>query len=255
MSTKHYKFLVVSILMMVILSHFGCKSELTGSEDANPYIQYLRMEIDPRTELNFVLLLPEIFDPSQSYPALLALPPGEQTMDQVEWGIDLYYKRQSIQRNWIVVSPAAVNGISYFAGSEVYIPMLLELVETEFNIEEDKWHIAGVSNGGVSAFHIAVLYPELFQSVTVFPGVPLEEDKPQLDNLVDMPITMYVGAFDDLDLIEEMESTVQSLQDLGASVHYQKWANDGHVISSISSEHLFDLFDGYRFQDSTQAAF
>lgn len=243
---RNYKPIIFFFLMILTFFMISCELEITGNEEANPYLEYHSIEIDPLTILNFAVILPEQYDPAQSYPVLLALPPGEQAMSQVNWAIDIYYISQSIQRNWIVVSPAAVGGIKYFEGSEIYIPRLLEWVEERYSVEGEKYHIAGISNGGVSAFHIGIMYPEEFQSLTVFPGGPLEEDERYLNHLVEMPITMYVGALDDQEIITLMDSTASTLEDLGAEVNYQKWANDGHVITHLTPEHLFDVFDNYR---------
>jgi hypothetical protein len=238
--------LLMTIIIIALFIIFGCEKELMSPEEANPFLNYFAMEIDPRTNLDYAVIFPETFNSDSGYPALLAFPPGEQTISQVQWGIDLYYIRQSIQRNWLVISPAAPGGIKFFEGSENYIPDLMEEIENRFNIEGGKYHLSGVSNGGVSAFRVAVQNYQKIQSLTVFPGVPLEQDKPFLDRLVDIPITMYVGALDDNDLIAEIDSTAKTLQELGVEVNFRQWANDGHVILSLTPDHLFDIFDGYR---------
>lgn len=254
MSIKFYLYIVILFLIIAVI-FAGCGSDVVSSEEFSPYFSYVVYEVDPFTKMSFVLTLPECYDPEDSYPALLAFPPGDQSINEVEWAVYKYYIRQSIQRNWIVVSPAAVNGIKYFEGSEAYIQGLLDELQQDFNIEGNKFHLAGISNGGVSAFRVGILHPERFQSITVFPGVPLEPDFAQLNRISNLPITMYVGAFDDSELISYMDSTVTRLENLGADVNYRKWANDGHVINSLTPDHLFDLLDGYRAADTTTAMY
>jgi len=41
----------------------------------------------------------------------------------------------------------------------------------DFKVDGGKFHIAGMSNGSLSAFLIASLYPRYFQSLTGFPGL------------------------------------------------------------------------------------
>ena len=73
-----------------------------------------------------------------------------------------------------------------------------------------------------------------------------ESDKPYLDNMVGMPITLYVGENDAVEWVSETEQTAQILDSLGATVTYKIWVNDGHVITSLKPQFLFDLFDTYR---------
>ena len=249
-----YKVFQIFKLLLLIFSiqFIGCEVEITGNEEANPFLKYHTFEIDPLTTINYALILPESYKSDESYPALLALPPGEQGMAQVNMAINKYYIRQSIQRNWIVISPAAPGGIKYFNGSEIYIPMLCDALEEVFNIEGGRFHIAGISNGGVSAFRIGVIYSERIQSLTVFPGTPLSQDTSLLNNIADIPITMYWGAQEDPELITEMERTIQTLERLGADVNYREWENEGHIIDSLTPEDLFDLLDGYRGLDKTR---
>ena len=49
-------------------------------------------------------------------------------------------------------------------------PEFLTRCSSDYKILNNKFHIAGVSNGGLSAFHIAASYPQYFWSVTGFPG-------------------------------------------------------------------------------------
>jgi predicted peptidase len=231
-----------------LLSVNSCEPPLQSSDEANPFIKKRSLKLDNGMELKYWVLLPESFDSTQVYPAVLTFPPSTQSLDQVEWAVNAYYVRQSIQRNWLVICPSAPQGIKYHEGAEAYIPLLLNKIEQNYHIEKNKYHLAGISNGGISAFRVGTLYPEYFQSLTVFPGVPTETDKQRLQNLQDILVTMYVGALDDADLIAQSEQTVQILDSLGVSVEYKKWENNGHVITSLTPVYLLDVFESYRLQ-------
>lgn len=195
--------------------------------------------------LEFALVLPEVLEQDRIYPVLLALPPGEQGRDEVESALDRYWIRQSIQRNWIVISPIAPDGVRFFEGSETLIPDLLGWVEERYHVEGDKFHVAGLSAGGYSGFRIATIYPERFHSLTVLPGYPItEEDFRNLVRLKNMPIAMFVGLYDE-DFLESMEQTRDRLIELEVDVIFQIVV-DGHEILSLSSTYWLNLLDGFR---------
>jgi S-formylglutathione hydrolase FrmB len=45
----------------------------------------------------------------------------------------------------------------------------------DYKIRDNKFHIAGPSNGGIASFHVASLNPDYFLSITEFPGYLWEE--------------------------------------------------------------------------------
>ena len=63
-----------------------------------------------------------------------------------------------------------------------------------YNVD-GKFHLAGVSSGGLGAFRIALEHPELFQSMTVLPGIPpLQREFNEMVRLKGLRVSMYVGA-------------------------------------------------------------
>jgi dipeptidyl aminopeptidase/acylaminoacyl peptidase len=225
----------------------ACTQTLNTALDHNPYFSYQTIAVENNKTLEFALVLPEYLAADRNYPILLALPPGEQARYQVEWAIQKYWIKQSILRNWIVVSPVAPSGTYFHTGAEIYIPALMDTIQQRYHVEGNKFHLAGISNGGISAFHIALLYTDRVQSLTVFPGVPANTaDYALLSRLVNIPVTMYVGALDDSSWINEMDSTTTILQQLGVKVTFTIFPNEGHVINGLTSQMLFDLLDKLR---------
>jgi len=50
------------------------------------------------------------------------------------------------------------------------VPEFLKAVLADYKIRDGKFHVAGPSNGGIAAFHVAAASPQYFLSVTAFPG-------------------------------------------------------------------------------------
>ena len=235
------------VLILLIFITIGCNKTLNTGLDNNPYYFYLGIPLQNNKVLEFALILPEYFSRDQSYPVLLALPPGYQTRAGMEWAVEKYWIRQSIQRNWIVVSPVAPGGQYFHKGSELYISTLMDTIQHRYNVEGEKFHVAGISNGGISSFRIAIQYTNRIQSLTVFPGFPpTEADYALLNRLINIPVTMYVGALDSPDWIDEMDSTATILQNIGVQVTFKIFPGEGHVINSLTSEMLFDLLEDLR---------
>jgi poly(3-hydroxybutyrate) depolymerase len=47
-----------------------------------------------------------------------------------------------------------------------------KLALADYKIQAGRFHVAGVSNGGISAFTVAAAYPQQFWSVTSFSSLP-----------------------------------------------------------------------------------
>src|ERR1019366_295478 len=95
----------------------------------------------------------------------------------------------------IVVIPAAP-GRLFFQGGERVFPEFLKQILGDYKILDNKLHIAGASNGGISAFFIAASYPQYFLSVTGFPGYLPDLTPARVQALAKMCINMHVGELD-----------------------------------------------------------
>src|SRR5271156_4114875 len=60
--------------------------------------------------IDYALVLPDRFDKTKPYSVLLALPPGDQSRQLVEAGLNLYWEAEAKRRGWVVISPAAPEG-------------------------------------------------------------------------------------------------------------------------------------------------
>jgi predicted esterase len=216
-----------------------------GNPVRNPGKSYEQMVLIDETVIEYALVLPDNYLAGQRYPILLALPPGDQTEAMVEAGLG-YWEREATQRGWIVVSPIAPHQTLYFRGSETYLPEFLGRIAEQFSPEGGKFHVAGVSNGGISAFRFAIGSPELVHSIVVLPGYPLDGfDKENLVNLQDIPVVMFVGENDSA-WVTRMEAAKRALSDVGAAVTLEIVSGEEHVIRSLSGERLFDLLESFR---------
>ena len=89
--------------------------------------------------------------------------PGREAEAIAQWGAQSFWGDQSVSRGWIPVAPVAPPGERWFSDEgRSMLAELLDSLENQFTIEGGKFHIAGCSNGGRSAFHIALEFPDRF---------------------------------------------------------------------------------------------
>ena len=199
-----------------------------------------------KTVLEYAVVEPAGFDPNRIYPALLAMPPGSQDRATTAAVLSRVWVDAARARGWIVVSPVAPHGVLFFNGSETFVPALLDRLEKRYHVEGGKWQLAGVSNGGLSAFRIAVLNPSRFASVTVFPGFAGDHDvQTKLASLKSIPVTMFVGG-DDTSWVAGTQETAARLRAAGGTATVEIRRGEGHIIANLTGAQLFDVIDRAR---------
>ena len=208
---------------------------------------YNDLEMNDGTTVRYALVLPDGFDAAQTYPVFLALPPGPQKEGSVDWGLESFGGEAAARRGWIVVSPIAPAGRLYFRGSERYIPQLLDHIESQYRVEGGKFHVGGCSNGGRSAFRVALDYPERFHSVVTFPGYPPQmDDFDHLGRLQGMHVHMFVGEDENRVWIDGAQRAHETLNDLDISTHLTIVPGEGHVMESLKGDPVIVLLDEIR---------
>ena len=122
------------------------------------------------TTVEYKVIRPRDFDPAKTYPAVLAFPPGDQSMLMVMVGVDYNYRAEAERRGYLVIEPAAPGGVGFVRGGDKIFPAFIEKILADYKIEGGKFNGSGQSNGGRAVFKIAADYPQYFLSVTGFPG-------------------------------------------------------------------------------------
>ncbi len=198
-------------------------------------------------DLTYTLVLPTSYRPGgTTYPVLLALPPGSQGQDEVDALLDKWWAPEATERGWIVVSPVAPDGQLFFSGSSATLVELMDSVAATYPPEGGKFHLAGVSNGGLSAYRIALDAPERFASLLVAPGFPPDDaDRANLRRLVKIPVASYVGE-QDSSWREASVRTVRELNRLGGRATLTVSPGEGHILQKITARQLFDVLEKTR---------
>jgi predicted esterase len=136
------------------------------------------------------------------------------------------------RRGYIVVIPAAPGGRSFAGEGAKVFPEFIELLLRDYKIRDNKFHAAGMSNGGRSAFHIAAMYPQYFWSVTGFPGYLPDPTPERVAALEKMCIYMHVGELDS-GWLEQMQQQASMFRAKGYKVQFTVERNEGHVMRTL----------------------
>lgn len=202
-----------------------------------------RIRLSDGTEIDYALVLPADFREEKTYPALLAFPGGPQTLESVRGGLSRFWEREAAKRGYIVFSPAAPPGKPFYESGADLVPEFLQRQLAAFKIEGGRFHVAGSSNGAVSAFVAAIRHPELFHSLTALAGFPVEDaDFNRLDRLKDIKVAMFVGTSDQY-WKEGMEKARDRLRVLGQPVCFEAVPRNGHFLPDLSFENSARIFE------------
>jgi len=191
--------------------------------------------------VHYKLILPKAYDETKAYPAVIAFPPGAQTMDMVLTTQERNWRGEAERRGYIVVIPAAPGGHLFFEEGARVFPQFIEMLRRQYKID-GKLAIAGMSNGGLSAFHIAASYPQYFSTLIGFPGYLPDATPARVDALSKMCIDMHAGALDS-GWREEMRMQFEWLRSKGYKISFTVEPGEGHVIGALTGAGAARLFD------------
>ncbi|HEX4132989.1 MAG TPA: alpha/beta hydrolase-fold protein [Bryobacteraceae bacterium] len=195
--------------------------------------------------VHYKVVLPNGYDAAKTYPAILAFGGGPQTMNTVDGVLNRNLRPEAEKRGYIVVAPAAPDDQLFFEGGERIFPDFLKQILADYKIQDNKFHIAGPSNGGIAAFHVAAANPQYFSSVTAFPGYMWQPSMAKLQAISKMCVFMYVGENDEYMWHPEMKKEAELLRSMGTVAHYTVEKGQPHRMETLAGDHAGRLFDDF----------
>ena len=197
--------------------------------------------------LSYWVAYPEGYMPGASYPTVLVFSGGPQTIDGAARTVESDWREEASRRGYVVVAPGTPDGNLFFQAADRVFPDFLDYLVREFTPEGGTLHVAGHSNGGSSAFHVAALYPAYFATVTGYPGLLNgAADAARIDALTSQCIFMHVGDRDP-SWRAVMRSQADEMERRGMSVQFAVEVGQVHRLRAQEidlSRRLFDQIDG-----------
>src|SRR5258705_7681920 len=195
--------------------------------------------------VQYKVVLPDGYDATKPYPGIIAFGGGPQTMNTVDGILSRNFRAEAEKRGYIVVAPAAPDGDLFFEDGARIFPDFLKMVLADYKIQDGKFHVAGPSNGGIAAFHVAAANPQYFLSVTAFPGYIWQPTTPKLLAIASMCVFMYVGEFDEYMWHGEMKREAEFLRSKGTLARYTVEKGQPHRLDALAGANAGRLFDGF----------
>jgi len=199
------------------------------------------------TTVHFKLVLPDGYDAAKTYPAILGFGGGPQNMNTVDGIINRNFRAEAEKRGYIVVAPAAPQDDLFFEGGDRIFPDFLKLIMADYKIRDGKFHVAGPSNGGIAAMHVAAANPQYFLSATPFPGYLWQPTAGKLKAIASAKVCvfMYVGEFDPYMWHSEMKREAEALSVMGTLARYNVEKGQPHRLETLAGANATRLFDGF----------
>jgi predicted peptidase len=197
------------------------------------------------TSVHYKLVLPEAYDAAKEYPAILVMGGGPQTMDTIDRTLERNFRAEAERRGYIVVAPAAPDRALFFQGGERIYPEFLDTILANYKVVGRKFHVAGPSNGGIAAMHVAALHPSYFWSATAFPGYLWQPSDKKLRDMTKLCVFLYVGEHDEYRWHDEMRREAEYLSAQGATARYTLEQGQGHRLETLADAGAGRLFDDF----------
>jgi predicted peptidase len=201
--------------------------------------------------VRYKVVLPDAFDRAETYPGVLVFGGGPQTMRTIDGTLENNFRNEAERRGYIVVAPAAPDDALFFREGAKIFPDFLDAILGQYNIEADRFHVAGPSNGGIAAFHVAALHPRYFRSVTAFPGYMWQPSEAKLQSIANLCVFVYIGENDRYQWHEEMQREVEYLDALGTVARYSLEMGQPHRLLTLAGANAGRLFDGFEVARSS----
>lgn len=149
---------------------------------------------------------------------------GKNELNKVEAnGFSKYL--QTTQHNCIVVMPQCSENTFWAARVESIVKFIEQLI-AEYNVDEERVYLTGLSMGGYGTWFTAMARPDLFAAIAPVCGGGMAWNA----EVLKMPIWVFHGAEDTTVSAMQSDEMVTKLKECGADVKYSRIDGVGHNV-------------------------
>lgn len=149
---------------------------------------------------------------------------GKEDLDRVEvYGFSKYLKDE--EHKCILIIPQCPVD-TFWAARVESIVAFVEQLKSEYNVDEDRVYLTGLSMGGFGTWYTAMARPDLFAAIAPICGGGMAWNAATLK----MPVWAFHGAADDVVSVNQTDEMVASLKKTNNDVTYTRMDNVGHAV-------------------------
>lgn len=149
---------------------------------------------------------------------------GEEDLEKVDvHGFSKYLKET--ERDCIVIMPQCPENIFWAARVESIIKFTQQLIE-EYDVDENRVYLTGLSMGGFGTWFTAMARPDLFAAIAPVCGGGMAWNA----EVLKMPVWAFHGSEDSVVSPNQSDEMVKALKALGRDVTYSRIDGVGHNV-------------------------
>jgi predicted esterase len=207
----------------------------------------------------YVFLVPEDYDPAKKYRVAFYLHGGVNRSEPWQKG-DPWWRRfdRSFGSEQISVFPSSYRGSLWWQSSQIEnLKAILDRILREYNVDENRVYLFGVSDGGTGVYYHAARAPTPWAAMFPFIGHPGVLENPGtgvdgelfLENLINRALFVVNGEKDELYPVSRVKPYIDTFERAGVELvfrthpggHNTRWWNgEQEAIDAFVASHLRD---------------
>ena len=149
---------------------------------------------------------------------------GKEDLEKVDvHGFSKYLK--DAEHDCIVIMPQCPDDTFWAARVESIIEFIEQLIK-EYEVDEDRVYLTGLSMGGYGTWYTSMARPDLFAAIAPICGGGMAWNA----GVLNMPIWTFHGADDPTVSVSQTDEMVLKLREIGADITYTRMDGVGHNV-------------------------
>ncbi len=217
------KLLTVAFLSVSIFS--ACSADLTKDDNARLQPKKMESKFQQNVSINYLLYLPKNYNTGEKFPFMLFLHGAGERGNDLEM-LKKHGPPRLIAEGkdfpFIIVSPQCPPGIRW--KTNTLIALIDEIIKN-YNVDEDRIYVTGLSMGGYGTWKLANEIPERLAAVIPICGWG---DPWTICEIGDLPVWAFHGEKDNVVPVQRSKDLVDALKRCNANVNFTIYPDAEH---------------------------